>query len=336
VNGPATAQIGLRIDHQKQNWATTTQVGEIDGLYVRILQGGPGSDTAGVLVDVQSRGQGFTAGHEYIVSTVDSGFNLTNRVGSQLASIDGPTGQINGHTLSVTGATAFSATGLVMQSTAPADWDTFIRCTQQGSDKFVVSGAGLVTSYDHFSAPTPQGYLYIAGNPGAGSTVGGSYFTWNFAGVSGGTAFLNNKGGGTGGFLFGEVDNAGTVTPRLSIDGTGAVAVAGAFSAATISAPQVYANTALNLISNGGAKIFYDSGLSGIQFYVGGNAAEITGSGTFQIFGTQVITTRKTGWGVASGGSRAAFNSGTATLPQTAAALAALIFDLTAHGLIGA
>jgi hypothetical protein len=38
---------------------------------------------------------------------------------------------------------------------------------------------------------------------------------------------------------------------------------------------------------------------------------------------------------VASGGSRAALNGATATLAQTSAAVAQLIADLTAHGLIG-
>jgi hypothetical protein len=59
-------------------------------------------------------------------------------------------------------------------------------------------------------------------------------------------------------------------------------------------------------------------------------------SGGFTIYGTQVVKSRLTGWGTATGGSKAAFNAGTATLPQTAAAVAQLIADLTAHGLIGA
>jgi len=50
----------------------------------------------------------------------------------------------------------------------------------------------------------------------------------------------------------------------------------------------------------------------------------------------QLIGTRKTGWGVATNGSKAALNGSTATLAQTSAAVAQLIIDLTAHGLIGA
>jgi len=50
----------------------------------------------------------------------------------------------------------------------------------------------------------------------------------------------------------------------------------------------------------------------------------------------QLIGTRKTGWGVATNGAKTAFNGSTATLAQTSAAVAQLIIDLTAHGLIGA
>jgi hypothetical protein len=50
----------------------------------------------------------------------------------------------------------------------------------------------------------------------------------------------------------------------------------------------------------------------------------------------QLIGTRKTGWSVATNGSKAALNGSTATLAQTSAAVAQLIIDLTAHGLIGA
>ena len=54
------------------------------------------------------------------------------------------------------------------------------------------------------------------------------------------------------------------------------------------------------------------------------------------VVGTQqVVGARITGWGTASGGSRASFSAGTATLAQSAAAVAQLIADLRTHGLIG-
>jgi hypothetical protein len=54
------------------------------------------------------------------------------------------------------------------------------------------------------------------------------------------------------------------------------------------------------------------------------------------IGGVQVVGVRQTGWGAPTGTlSRAALNTGAATLAQVAQALGALIADLTTHGLIG-
>jgi hypothetical protein len=67
------------------------------------------------------------------------------------------------------------------------------------------------------------------------------------------------------------------------------------------------------------------------------NAATIGSTATaFSLASTQVVGTRITGWGLATNGGRSAFNASTATLAQTAAAVAQLIADMTTHGLIGA
>jgi len=55
-----------------------------------------------------------------------------------------------------------------------------------------------------------------------------------------------------------------------------------------------------------------------------------------QFAGTQVLTTRRTGWGAPTGtATRTAFATGSVTLEQLAERLKALIDDLTTHGLIG-
>jgi hypothetical protein len=57
----------------------------------------------------------------------------------------------------------------------------------------------------------------------------------------------------------------------------------------------------------------------------------------FQVAGTQVVNTRKTGWGAPTGtATRSAFATSTVTTEQLAERLKALIDDLTSHGLIGA
>lgn len=55
-----------------------------------------------------------------------------------------------------------------------------------------------------------------------------------------------------------------------------------------------------------------------------------------QANGTQVITTRRTGWTAPTGtATRTSFATGSVTLPALAEAVKALIDDLTTHGLIG-
>lgn len=58
--------------------------------------------------------------------------------------------------------------------------------------------------------------------------------------------------------------------------------------------------------------------------------------GVFKNAGTQVVSTRKTGWGAPSGtATRTTFDTTTVTLSELAERVHALIDDLTSHGLIG-
>lgn len=43
--GPATTDAGLSLSHAKKNFLTTTQSGELDGLYIVMQQGGPAPTT---------------------------------------------------------------------------------------------------------------------------------------------------------------------------------------------------------------------------------------------------------------------------------------------------
>ena len=47
VNGPGTAQFGANLACTKDNWQTTSTVGEIDCVNIALHQGGPGSDGSG-------------------------------------------------------------------------------------------------------------------------------------------------------------------------------------------------------------------------------------------------------------------------------------------------
>lgn len=59
-------------------------------------------------------------------------------------------------------------------------------------------------------------------------------------------------------------------------------------------------------------------------------------SSSYQIAGTQVVTSRRTGWAAATNTKlRTTFDTTTVTLPQLAARVGALLDDLISHGLIG-
>lgn len=59
-------------------------------------------------------------------------------------------------------------------------------------------------------------------------------------------------------------------------------------------------------------------------------------AGNYLVSGTQVLTSRRTGWGAPTGtATRTTFDTATVTLPQLAEHVKALIDDATTHGLIG-
>lgn len=93
-------------------------------------------------------------------------------------------------------------------------------------------------------------------------------------------------------------------------------------------------STRLMTYVQGVGLIYADSGGTSYLNLWDSGRVDVVGPITFS--GTQMITSRQTGWGTATGASRAAFNGSTASLAQTSAAVAALINDLTTHGLIGA
>jgi hypothetical protein len=103
--------------------------------------------------------------------------------------------------------------------------------------------------------------------------------------------------------------------------------------------------------STGSSYIEYNSGLGAMHVVTGGvsiaqlysNLALFTenvgipAGKAFQQNNLQVVGARQTGWTAPTGTlSRATFDQSTVTLPQLAQRVAALITDITAHGLIGA
>jgi hypothetical protein len=93
--------------------------------------------------------------------------------------------------------------------------------------RFVVLNGGNVG----IGNPSPaapldiSGYLHVSGNAHPSTAAQGGYFGWNaLTGATGETDFINNQGGGTGGFaLFNAPSNGSPLTPLMVIAGNGSV-----------------------------------------------------------------------------------------------------------------
>ena len=214
TNGPAGAQFGQKIYAYKDNWLTTSVVGEIDALQIVARQGGPGSDCGAIVADVQNTGTGFLAGHEYSVAVINpSTTTATQWIDSQEAALNGPGGAYYGHVY--TALAGALTTGILIQTQGTASWGNFFEGIQSSGVKILIDGNGNVNAAGSVLAQT---YLNAYGATNA--TAAGAFLMWNKSGGDGGLWLLNQKGGGGGGFHFGEVTTAGVVTDRLSIDPT--------------------------------------------------------------------------------------------------------------------
>lgn len=139
------------------------------------------------------------------------------------------------------------------------------------------------------------------------------------------------EGGVTGATANGNVDS-------LVIDGTGNTGIS--FLGAIDSLQQIrFGDTANNAIGG----FSYNHGVDQLFCFAGGanvltlDAAGISVAGVYRVGATQILTSRRTGWGAPTGtATRGVFATTTVTLQQLAERVKALIDDLTTHGLIGA
>lgn len=108
--------------------------------------------------------------------------------------------------------------------------------------------------------------------------------------------------------LYADANNAVTLPGATTVNGT--LSVQGTFT-----------------VAGGGAVIVGGLGVAG---------GVTISTGALVVGANQVVTTRQTGWAAPTGTvSRATFDQSTVTTAQLAQRLAALINDLTTHGLIG-
>lgn len=166
ANGPTNADYGLYLSNVKNNFLTSSTLGEIDGLSIVTRQGQ--DDTDGILVNA-----GGVAGFMGILEGVTSQFQATtgtvlNQMDVQLGSIEtGLTGTAGSEGFVATATVGTLGTGLLIQSSGTAGWTNAIQVGANGggATTFTVTPAGLVTANGGISGVT-------SGTGGATGTVG--------------------------------------------------------------------------------------------------------------------------------------------------------------------
>jgi hypothetical protein len=185
VNGPATAQTGMTINFAKDNWWTGGKVGEVDGLNVLVRQNGPGSDSSGILVNVQNQGNGFLSATEFASSIVDPVKNvLTYGIDVQEGVLD----HLNGDYIGAVYNADYGAlgTGILIQNGPGSSWNYALQYAKDGNTLFSVDGAGNI-----FGSSAYLGGVSLNGDPTNGSVDVG-----NLANVAA-TPYLDLNGFGT-------------------------------------------------------------------------------------------------------------------------------------------
>lgn len=120
--------------------------------------------------------------------------------------------------LVVTGSGTTSATSALNVARSDGNSSLFVR-----DDGRV--GVGITTpvcALDVLGNGPSSGYLHVAGNVNPSTPSQGAYLGWNaLTGGTGETDFINQKGGGIGGFAFIESTTTGVRTPLMTLDNNG-------------------------------------------------------------------------------------------------------------------
>jgi hypothetical protein len=145
TNGPTHADYALTVVNQKQDFDTTSVVGETDGILIVVRNGGTTSDGAGILANVVSYGTGFMAAMEATTAII-SGVTTQQSIQTQVGVVDNVSLFYLGfYTKANTGTlhNAFRA-----DTSATATWDYLFRGYENGVEKFSVTGIGKINLFD--------------------------------------------------------------------------------------------------------------------------------------------------------------------------------------------
>ena len=205
-NGPLTAQTGLVVSALKDDWASSpvvAAVGEIDGLYINLRQGGATSDGAGILINAANTGQGFLAATEMLTLIYDP-TTLGRPDAAPVYGIDLQDGVLDTPNRNYIGRVYNAAYGqlgpaMLVQS-GGGHWGSALQVSTNGAQTLVIGVDGRIASAGDISGTslTAKGDINGHRTLVPGVTVGGDAANGNidlggpngtpyigFAGVSG-------------------------------------------------------------------------------------------------------------------------------------------------------
>lgn len=148
AGGPASsesADYGVTISAIKQDFSSSTRVGEIDALHLVCRQGGPTSDVGAIIANVAHYGTGFSAFAEATVMNVVANNVIDRQVRIQSGVIDNVTPQSFGHFV---GAEAGVIQDAFRCGTIGGTFTRMFRGQVSGEDKFIIDAAGNIILFD--------------------------------------------------------------------------------------------------------------------------------------------------------------------------------------------
>ncbi len=144
TNGPATAQFGVNMGCAKDNWETTSSVGEIDCVNIALHQGGPGSDGSGILIGAENTGQGFINDIEMVASTLNPSTGQTPYyVDLQLGEVTSDARMYGAVVNALDGA---GQSALFVNAEGSSSWADVLQAESGGAIYFSIDGSGNITT----------------------------------------------------------------------------------------------------------------------------------------------------------------------------------------------
>lgn len=143
TNGPTNADYTLTVSALKKDFATTSVVGEIDGVSIALRQGGAGSDGCAILTNVATYGTGFMAAMESTTLAITGPSTTDHQVRTQLCVCDNVNDAYFG--LAAIKEVGNAGTAFYSRQGATARWDNFLQFFEDSNLLLQVDKSGQIT-----------------------------------------------------------------------------------------------------------------------------------------------------------------------------------------------